>query len=68
MNGEDPPAEKIEMVPVPCKCGICHEKGDGNYEFFDLKMVTDNSPFQVPLRKTARCKFCKEVLILKRKV
>lgn len=57
----------FEMEPIPCKCGIKHEYGDGNYEFYDLKMVTDASPFQVPPRKTARCKYCKDTLLVGRK-
>ncbi len=56
-----------EMEPKACKCGIKHEKDDGNYEFFDMKMTADHSPLQLPPRKTARCKFCKEVLILQAK-
>jgi len=51
-----------KMEPDPCKCGIKHVHGDGNYEFFMMKMVTDDSPLQLPPRRTARCKFCKEVL------
>ena len=48
-------------------CGIKHKKDDGNYEFYDMKMTAENSPVQLPPRRTARCKFCKEVLILERK-
>lgn len=53
----------IQNEPVPCKCGIRHQEGDGNYEFFMLKMTADDSPIQLPPRKTARCKFCKETLL-----
>jgi hypothetical protein len=52
--------------PKPCKCGIKHQKDDGNYEFFYMKMTAPHSPVQVPPRKTARCKFCKEVLLVER--
>jgi hypothetical protein len=69
MQGIDPSLNNLfyEIQPIPCKCGISHEHGDGNYEFFDMKMVADNSPVQLPPRRTARCKFCKEVLLVGRK-
>lgn len=66
IEGEALPKSKnpFEMVDLPCKCGITHKKGDDTYEFYDLKMVTDDSPIQVPPRKTARCKTCKETLLV----
>lgn len=56
-----------EYESKPCKCGIKHEHGDGNYELYDMRMTSELSPIQIPPRKTARCKFCKETLLLIRK-
>lgn len=56
----------MNYKPKPCKCGISHQENDGNYEFFDMRMTAENSLVQLPLRKTARCKFCKEVLVVQR--
>ena len=53
----------MEYVLIECKCGIpCKEE---NYEFYELKMTSDDSPIKLLTKKVQRCRTCKEVLMEK---
>ncbi len=54
-----------EYIEKPCLCGFVPEKNRDEFESFGMKMGTFMGQ-ELPLRKTWRCKTCKDVCLLMR--
>lgn len=54
-----------EYIEVPCKCGFVPEKNRGEFESFGMKMGTIMGQ-ELPLRKTWRCRTCKDICMITR--
>lgn len=52
------------MEEVPCKCGFTPTQNKDEFEIFDLRMgwIMD---YELPPRKSVRCKTCKKPSIIK---